>query len=144
MAQPNLFNKEKLHEDFNSILDIRENIFQHKIQLEEKINNLKEIYNMLVKQNTKKILLFCLDSFYFQYKTLIIEMDNIQRYILMLNNRMYGDYYKFYHLILTQTCDTHIIMKESLDDFKKFEHSIELFLYNFETSISSPLFLNVI
>ena len=64
------------------------------------MQHLKTIYGELLKTNSKKIFLFCLDSFYFQYKTFAIEMDNIDRFRLLMNNRMYCDYYKLYNIIL--------------------------------------------
>jgi len=66
----------------------------------EKLKHLKTIYNELLKSNTKKIFLFCLDSFYFQYKTFAIELDNIDRFRVLMNNRMYCDYYKLYNIVL--------------------------------------------
>ena len=116
-----LFNIDTLKSDFNSILQTQNDINQTKAKLDEQIHNLKEIYNNMVKHNNKKILLFCLDSFYFQYKTLLFEMDNIKRYNVMLHNRMYGDYYKLYHIILTQTGDHHPVIKDLLENVKNYE-----------------------
>ena len=121
MASIHLFNIDKLKSDFQSILQKQNSNNQSNMILDEQINNLKETYNNMVKQNTKKIFLFCLDSFYFQYKTILLEMDNIKRYNAMLHNRMYGDYYKLYNIILTQTGDNHAIIKELTVDFKKYE-----------------------
>jgi hypothetical protein len=66
----------------------------------EKLNELKVVYNDLIKSNGKKIFLFCLDSFYFQYKTFAMEMEHIDRFRALMNNRMYCDYYKLYGIIL--------------------------------------------
>jgi hypothetical protein len=66
----------------------------------DKLTQLKTVYNELVKTNSKKIFLFCLDSFYFQYKTFKLEMDHIDKTRALTNNRMYCDYYKLYHIIL--------------------------------------------
>jgi len=74
----------------------------------------------LVKKNTKKIFLFCLDSFYFQYKTLVVEMDNLNRHISMMNNRIYGDYYKLYHIIITQTATANINVDAITSQFQKY------------------------
>jgi len=65
-----------------------------------KLSDLKKVYNDLAKTNCKKALLFCLDSFYFQYKTFTLEMEHIDRYRALMNNRMYCDYYKLYNIIL--------------------------------------------
>jgi len=53
-----------------------------------------------MKQNTKKVMLFCLDAFFFQYKSFMLEIENIEKFRVLLNNRMYCDYYKLYTLIV--------------------------------------------
>jgi hypothetical protein len=67
----------------------------------DKLAQLKTVYNELIKTNSKKIFLFCLDSFYFQYKTFKLELDHIDKTRALTNNRMYCDYYKLYNIILT-------------------------------------------
>ena len=121
MSSIHIFNMDQLKSDIRSILQKQDNHSQLKTILDEKLNTLKECYNQLVQNNTKKIFLFCLDSFYFQYKTLLTEIDNIKRSRTMLNSRIYGDYYKLYHIILTQTCDYYSPMKQLLSEFKKYE-----------------------
>jgi len=90
----------KLRSDFSNIISLKSEIARTKLLVSEKLQHLKTIYGELLKTNSKKIFLFCLDSFYFQYKTFAIEMDNIDRFRLLMNNRMYCDYYKLYNIIL--------------------------------------------
>ena len=90
----------KLRSDFSNIISLKSEIAKTKLLVSEKLQHLKTIYGELLKTNSKKIFLFCLDSFYFQYKTFAIEMDNIDRFRLLMNNRMYCDYYKLYNIIL--------------------------------------------
>ena len=92
---------EKLKTNFDNILSLKSEISRTKLQVSEKLQHLKDIYGELSKTNTKKIFLFCLDSFYFQYKTFAIEMDNIDRFRILMNNRMYCDYYKLYNIIVS-------------------------------------------
>jgi len=92
---------EKLKTNFSNILSLKSEIAKTKLQVSEKLQHLKTIYGELLKSNSKKIFLFCLDSFYFQYKIFAIEMDNIDRFRILMNNRMYCDYYKLYNIILT-------------------------------------------
>ena len=120
MTTLHLCNIDKLNSDFQSLLHIQYEILKKKSMLTKKLQELKLVYNNLVKQNTKKIFLFCLDSFYFQYKTLIIEMDNISRYISLINNRMYGDYYKLFNIIIMQVSDAHMDTRTLVTDFKKY------------------------
>ena len=91
---------EKLKTNFDNIISLKIEIARTKVHVSEKLQHLKDIYGELLKSNTKKIFLFCLDSFYFQYKTFAIEMDNIDRFRILMNNRMYCDYYKLYNIIL--------------------------------------------
>jgi len=101
MSSDHSYQIEKLKNNFDNIIVLKSEIVKIKFQLAEKLNQLKVIYNELAKVNTKKILLFCLDSFYFQYRTFTIEMENIDRFRILMNNRMYCDYYKLHSLIIT-------------------------------------------
>lgn len=114
------FNIDSLATNFTAILQLLQDIQTTKREIGEKLNSLKEIYNKLIKENNKKIFLFCLDSFYFQYKILIIEMENINRFISLINNRMYGDYYKLYNIIIIQCGQFNIDTREIASDAKKY------------------------
>lgn len=97
------FTIEKLQTEFEQIIQIYEEIQDQRIEIQKKLMQLKDIYNDLVKNNSKKIFLFCLDAFYFQYKVLNIELDNLNRFLSLINNRMYGDYYKLYNIMITKS-----------------------------------------
>jgi len=107
MTSLHMYRTDKLADDFNTILQLTEEITRKKEGISKKLRELRDIYNGLVKNNTKKIFLFCLDSFFFQYKTLQFEMDNIGRYISLLHNRIYADYYKLYNIMVLQTSEAH-------------------------------------
>jgi hypothetical protein len=100
MAQLHAFHIDKLSNDFSNILTLKREIAKVKKVVVNKLSQLKEVYNDLIKTNNKKIFLFCLDSFYFQYKTFALEMEHIDRYRALMNNRMYCDYYKLYNIIV--------------------------------------------
>lgn len=102
MSSSNIHNMhiEKLKNNFDNIISLKTEIARTKVQVSEKLQHLKDIYGELLKSNSKKIFLFCLDSFYFQYKTFTIEMDNIDRFRVLMNNRMYCDYYKLYNIVV--------------------------------------------
>ena len=65
------FNIDSLKGDFQTVVSLHADIIDKKDALTEKLATLKTIYNDLIKSNNKKIFLFCLDSFYFQYKLLL-------------------------------------------------------------------------
>ncbi len=119
MTSVHFFNMDILKSEFQEILQIQYEIQTRKNGIVEKLQELKELYNNLVKSNTKKIFLFCLDSFYFQYKTLSIETEDICKFISLINNRMYGDYYKLYNIILMQSTEFNIDVHGLIADFTK-------------------------
>ena len=100
MSYAEAFEIEKLKTSFDNIITLKREISKVKKVVTEKLNELKVVYNDLIKSNGKKIFLFCLDSFYFQYKTFAMEMEHIDRFRALMNNRMYCDYYKLYGIIL--------------------------------------------
>jgi len=111
---------EKLQHDFQEIARFQGEIIQKRALISQKLEDFKGIYMNLVKQNSKKIFLFCLDSFYFQYKTLTIEMENLSKYVALINNRMYGDYYKLFHIIQTQMGEQNSAIRDLALGFRKY------------------------
>lgn len=103
MSISHIFIIENLQTEFKQINELYDEIQLMRIKIQEQLLEVKIIYNDLIKHNNKKIFMFCLDTFYFQYKVLNIEMDNINRFISLINNRMYGDYYKLYTIMSTQS-----------------------------------------
>jgi len=91
---------EKLQNNFDSILLLNHKIEHEKQLMANKLTKLKEMHTTMSKSNSKQIFLFCLDSFYFQYKTFAIELDNLNKFNMMMKNRIYCDYYKLYKLIM--------------------------------------------
>jgi hypothetical protein len=120
MSSLYLFDIEKLKSEFQGILQTYHEIIKKRKTLAIKLAELKTTYQDLVKHNTKKIFLFCLDSFYFQYKTLILEMDHLSRSVASINNRMYGDYYKLYHIILVQLSESNHDLRTIETDHNKY------------------------
>jgi hypothetical protein len=105
MSHNHAFDIDKLKTDFDNIITLKKEIVKVKGVVLDKLSQLKSQYNDLIKTNSKKIFLFCLDSFYFQYKTFAIEMEHIDRFRSLVNNRMYCDYYKLYNIIITYIKD---------------------------------------
>lgn len=106
MSHLHAFQIEKLKNDFDNIITLKKEIFKVKLTVADRLSQLKIQYNELIKTNSKKIFLFCLDSFYFQYKTFAMEMEHIDRARAMMNNRMYCDYYKLYNIIIGHIKDS--------------------------------------
>ena len=118
----------KLQNDFTSILRLRVELQTKRETLEEALEEIKTQYNELVKQNPKKIYLYCLDSLYFQYKILRVELEQFQKMIALLFNRMYGDYYKLYNIIQSQCKDNNtniILSSENVAIYKDLDPFVE-------------------
>ena len=119
----------KLKTEFNSILRLRTELQAKRDILTEKIDEIREQYNELIKHNSKKIYLYCLDSLYFQYKILRVELEQFQKTISLIFNRMYGDYYKLYNIIQSQCKENstnillsgeNVVVYKDLDPFAEY------------------------
>lgn len=147
MADDHAFKMEKLKNNFESILTLKRKVLQTKNEIHERLQQVKKMYTELMKQNTKKVMLFCLDAFFFQYKSFMLEIENIEKFRVLLNNRMYCDYYKLYTLI-NQYFKDHSIEVEN-DDlnaktfpvYKELEPSQEYKLEDVKGIHASILFL---
>ncbi len=120
---------------FDTIISARTQLTDKMMALETTLSGMKDKYNSFVEQNPKKIYLLCLDSFYFQYKILHVEMEHYKRVLALINNRMYGDYYKLFMIICNQCKesisppDSNIIVYKDLDPLFDYKISdITLFL----------------
>mgnify|MGYP003977346727 FL=1 len=102
MTSIHLFHIETLKRAFQNNIQTLCSILEKHDFVRVKLKELKHNYDSMVQNNKKKIFLFCLDSYYFQYKTLLLETENIDKYISMIKNRMYGDYYKLFSIIITE------------------------------------------
>lgn len=103
MTSVHLFNIDNLRESFNVNMQLLHTILDQQTQVKEKLDSLKTKYSNMIQNNKKKIFIFCLDSYYFQYKMLGFEMENINKTLSMIKNRIYGDYYKLYNVILSES-----------------------------------------
>ena len=95
-----IVNINKLKHNFQSLLKLQKNITDVRTTAHKKLQESKQVYNDLSKKNNKKVLLFCLDAFFFQYKTFTLEMEHLDKFRALLNNRVYCDYYKLNQLIV--------------------------------------------
>lgn len=98
--------------EFTNIIDLYNLTVNKNSEISTKLTNLKEKYNELIKINTNKVFLFCLNSLYFQYKILNMELENFNKINSLIQNRMYGDYYKLYNIIISQCKDNNILFSE--------------------------------
>ena len=127
-----MVNIPKLKNDFNLILRLRSELQTKRDTLTEKLDEIREQYNELIKQNSKKIYLYCLDSLYFQYKILRVELEQFQKTISLIFNRMYGDYYKLYNIIQAQCKDNNVDILLSGENVVVYKDLDPLLEYNLD------------
>jgi len=90
----------KLKSDFNDIINIRNNVKNVFDILQVRINRLHQMYGEFIKTNKSEMFVFGLDSFHFQSKLIDIEYDDMKRLFLVINNRMYCEYFKLHKIIV--------------------------------------------
>ena len=124
--------------NFNKIKDIRNNVTLCFNALETKQTKLKATTSEFVKNNRNNIFVFGLDSFQFQSKLIDYEYNDMKKFYLALNNRMYCEYYKLYKIILQYVEDIigtnkNIEMLKSNNIFPIYKDLEPLKQYNFDT-----------
>jgi len=120
MSCLHIYNIDNMKSDFQNIINVNTEITNKLESVKKSLIKIKSIYTNLIKTNNTKIFLFCLDSFYFQYKTLSMEFDNFSRSNILINNRMYGDYYKLYNIIILQCKEKKIPLSQSFTSESKY------------------------
>ena len=120
MAESYTSKIDKLKRNFKSIISMKDQVHNLKTEIQQELTCLKKVYTELSNKNKKKVFLFCLDSFFFQFKTFMMEMENIDKTRIMLNNRMYCDYFKLYGLIANY-------IKENVKDLEINDDEIKTF-----------------
>ena len=86
--------------EFDQILDLMKSIKKLSVKTKKSIGKVNELYIGLTQKTSDPVELFGLDFFNFQYEIYCKQYDNQLILLNFLNNRIYGDYYKLYKLIL--------------------------------------------
>ena len=90
----------KLKNNFTQIVDTVKKCLKKRANIEKKIDELKNLYKDTIKNNNKKIFLFCLDSCHFQFKSFKMDLEHIEEKRKFILNRIYCDYYKLCQIII--------------------------------------------
>ena len=122
---------------FTDTKHLRESVLNLLLSLNDKVDNLNTLYKDLIEKNideTKN----GLDSLHFQSKIMDIELENNQKIFTVLENRIYGDYYKLYKKMVKFMLEN-IKNKNITNAFERQEFQIYNDLditqcYNFETT----------
>ena len=89
-----------LKNDFNNLINIRNNVKNISEILQSRIDKLKLLYSEFIKSNKNQMFVFGLDSFHFQSKLIDIEYDDTKRLFMAIGNRMYCEYFKLNKIII--------------------------------------------
>jgi hypothetical protein len=117
-----------LKTDFETIHSTRGTIESIFGLMERNLAVLKSMYAEVIRQNKDSVFVFGLDSFHFQSKLLDVEFEDLKRQLLLINNRMYCEYYKLHKLVVeyvnTQVPEKrlkHMIQSTVLPVYKELE-----------------------
>ena len=89
-----------LKNDFNNLINIRNNVKNIFEILQLRIDKLKLLYSEFIQNNKNQVFVFGLDSFHFQSKLIDIEYDDTKRLFMAIGNRMYCEYFKLNKIII--------------------------------------------
>lgn len=126
---------DRFSNDFKKIVITIKNIEMKKNRIIENLKYLKNQYGDMVKNNTKKIFIFCLDSFFYQYKINSAELDQIESSRKMVNNRMYCEYYKLFGIVSTYLNNSNLNYENKQEFLKScpvYKDLEPMFEYNIE------------
>lgn len=144
---PFLDNIERFSLDFKNILITMKDICDKRELTKEKLAHVKTQYNNMVKTNNKKIFLYCLDSFFYQYKNYSLELEQIESSRKMVNNRMYCEYYKLYKIIVDYLGEIRVSYESKhaylkpFPPYKDLETTVEYELTDIENIYSNVVLL---
>ena len=119
-----------LKNNFNDIKNLRESSINLMRSLGEKVETLKIIYNELIANNLNETDTG-LDSLHFQTKLINLELDNYQKTFKIIDNRVYGDYYKLFRK-LTKYLNENIKNKNITIQFDNKEYQVYKDLNNIQ------------
>lgn len=106
-------------------MEIRNNIQEIFDILQVKITKLQNMHSELIQVCKTQLFVFGLDSFHFQNKIIDIEYEDMMRYFLAINNRMYCEYFKLYRIVVDyiqkNTKDSKIVEVVKLNTFPPYK-----------------------
>jgi len=96
-----ILNLTELRNEFENLKKIRIDIKQYFEKLSDKIQLLTSIYGKYIKdQENTGTILFGLDALHFQTFLIHFEYDNMKNMHILIENKLYCEYYKLFKLII--------------------------------------------
>lgn len=101
---------------FDNIIDLKTSLDLSCSDIISKIDYVTNTYSDFIKQtiDNSDLANFGFDTLYFQGKLLKTEYENLQKYYNIILNRIYGEYYKLYKMILKYIISMNIDTSETL------------------------------
>ena len=125
---------------FSNIKDLRENSYNILVDIRNKLNILENTYKELLQFNSDEYTTG-LDSLYFQNKLYELQLINNNNIFVIINNRIYGNYYKLYKEIYKYILSQKYSLKDSeikefpiykdLDNDKNYDFKLIIEIYNY-------------
>lgn len=109
--------------NFNVMKQLRIELNNIFIEIDEKLKVLNKIYSDLVKTHQDKNYTIGLDSFHFQNKLIQLEYDNMKQVFIFIDNRVYCEYYKLHRILydfINKEIKEKIIVDKLLIMYKKY------------------------
>tara|TARA_B100001175_G_scaffold223322_1_gene190263 strand:- start:1496 stop:2821 length:1326 start_codon:yes stop_codon:yes gene_type:complete len=126
-----------LKNNFNDIKNLRQSCINLMKSLAEKIDILKIIYDELLRNNLDETETG-LDSFHFQTKLIILELQNNQHMFKIIDNRIYGDYYKLFKILINYISENiknkNLVSQFENKDYKVYKDLNSLEDYEFSST----------
>ena len=130
-----------LKNNFNDIRNLRDSCLNLLKSLGEKVETLKIIYNELINNNINETDTG-LDSLHFQTKLINLELENYQRTFKIIDNRIYGDYYKLFKHVTKFLSDSenmltlnkNILQQYETKDYEVFKDLNNIQGYDFDST----------
>jgi len=114
---------------FKKINEVMLEIQKVFFEINEQMNNVYKIYLSLMndnKDNKDKLSLYGLDTLNFQSNLFKTQYENCDYMYKMLNNRIYGDYFKLYKIMIN-TCISSNIDDPKFLSFINNEHNVVIY-----------------
>jgi hypothetical protein len=99
-----------LRNEFENLKKIRIDIKKYFEHLSDKIQLLTNIYGKYIKEENRGTILFGLDALHFQTFLIHFEYDNMKNMHILIENKLYCEYYKLLKLIINY-------VKLNIDDY---------------------------
>jgi len=122
------------NKNFNKIINIKKEIDTNLLTLHSTLEDLKKIYTKLNENLNIESSYLGIDSLNFQIKIIDIKINNEKQLYILIKNRVYRDYYKFYKNIrkYMETNLDYSLKENSYPVYKELETNKE---YEFENVI---------